>query len=312
MTATVQQVPHILISELGLEPAAIALLPSKARRSLIAYLIRWGHQGEAHDCLQAILQAHEPQVSVYDDLARLYLQMGAAQRAQETMRRRQELKRSNSSAALEARTHLAAGDLAAAQAIAQTLAVEAPDMLLTWSLQVDVCLAGADLEGAEAALARGEALQPENVATAQGLARLWATRGDGEKALLWARTAVSRANPMAANLPSICYACWKVCTAPQGRLPRQRPSPPSCAPARRASGRRYAWPWTPLLPQRQPPRRGRRPTARRSRPPSRSWSRLRKRAGCWRPCGSISGTPSSVPARRRPSPPCSGAKACWR
>jgi ATP-dependent DNA helicase RecQ len=194
MTATVQQVPHILISELGLEPAAIALLPSKARRSLIAYLIRWGHQGEAHDCLQAILQAHEPQVSVYDDLARLYLQMGAAQRAQETMRRRQELKRSNSSAALEARTHLAAGDLAAAQAIAQTLAVEAPDMLLTWSLQVDVCLAGADLEGAEAALARGEALQPENVATAQGLARLWATRGDGEKALLWARTAVSRAN----------------------------------------------------------------------------------------------------------------------
>ena len=195
MTATGQHAPHDgLLSELGLNAASVALLPSRVRRSLVAYLIRWGHEAEAHDCLQAILQAHDPQVSVYDDLARLYVKMGQAQRALEIMRLRQELKRSNSAAALEARTHLAAGNLAAAQAIARTLAEEAPDNLLTWSLQVDVCLAAGDLEGAEAALARGEALKPEGTATAQGTARLWAARGDGEKALLWARTAVSRAN----------------------------------------------------------------------------------------------------------------------
>lgn len=195
MTATGQHAPHDgLLSELGLNAARVALLPSRVRRSLVAYLIRWGHEAEAHDCLQAILQAHDPQVSVYDDLARLYVKMGQAQRALEIMRLRQELKRSNSAAALEARTHLVAGNLAAAQAIARTLAEQAPDNLLTWSLQVDVCLAAGDLEGVEAALARGEALKPEGTATAQGTARLWAARGDGEKALLWARTAVSRAN----------------------------------------------------------------------------------------------------------------------
>jgi len=195
MTAPEQHAPHGgLLSELGFNPAGVALLPSRTRRSLVAYLIRWGHEAEAHDCLEAILQAHDPQVSVYDDLARLYVKMGQAQRALEIMRLRQELKRSNSSAALEARTHLAAGNLAAAQAIARTLAEEAPDNLLTWSLQVDVCLAAGDLEGAEAALARAEALTREGTAAAQGMARLWAARGDGEKALLWARTAVSRAN----------------------------------------------------------------------------------------------------------------------
>ena len=194
MTATTQHPPQGLLSQLGLDPAGVALLPSKERRSLVAYLIRWGHDEEAHDCLQAILHAHDPQVSVYDDLARLYLRMGEARRAQGVMRLRHALKRSSSSAALEARAYLAAGDLASAGAIARTLAEEAPDNLLTWSLQLDVCLARGDLEGAEAALARGEALKAESTATAQGMARLWAQRGDGEKALLWARTAVSRAN----------------------------------------------------------------------------------------------------------------------
>lgn len=195
MTAPEQHAPHVgLLSDLGLNPAGVALLPSRTRRSLVTYLIRWGHDAEAHDCLQAILQAHGPQATVYDDLARLYVKMGQAGRALEIMRLRQELKRSNSSAALEARTHLAAGDVAAAQAIARALAEEAPDNMLTWSLQVDVCLAAGDLEGAEAALVRAEALQGEGTGAAQGMARLWAARGDGEKALLWARTAVSRAN----------------------------------------------------------------------------------------------------------------------
>jgi ATP-dependent DNA helicase RecQ len=194
LTATQQQEPHSLLSALGLEPDGVALLPSKERRALVAYLIRWGYDTEALDCLEAILHAHGPQVSVYDDMARVHLKMGEAQRAREIMCLRREVKDSHSSAVLEARAHLAAGDTMAAEAIARTLAQEAPDALLTWSLQVDVCLVRGDLEAAEAALARGEALKPESGSIAHGWARLWMARGDGEKALLWARTAVSRAN----------------------------------------------------------------------------------------------------------------------
>jgi hypothetical protein len=146
LTATQQQEPHSLLSALGLEPDGVALLPSKERRALVAYLIRWGYDTEALDCLEAILHAHGPQVSVYDDMARVHLKMGEAQRAREIMCLRREVKDSHSSAVLEARAHLAAGDTMAAEAIARTLAQEAPDALLTWSLQVDVCLARGDLE----------------------------------------------------------------------------------------------------------------------------------------------------------------------
>ena len=74
------------------------------------------------------------------------------------MHRRHALRASNSSRTFEARAHLAAGDLAAAQASPRD-DEEHPDTHL-WSLKADVCLAAGDLDGAEAALRQRETLRP--------------------------------------------------------------------------------------------------------------------------------------------------------
>jgi ATP-dependent DNA helicase RecQ len=185
-------VTEAVLPQLSLTPAEVPELPAKARNALIAYLLRWGHDDEAGRCLHQLLATHPHLVSVYDNLARVYLRSDQARRALEMMHRRHGLRISNSSRILEAEAHLAAGDLAAAQAIAGELTAEHPEMISVWGLQTDLCLAAGDLEGASAALQRRESLRPETAATAQGLARLWQARGDAKKALLWARTALSR------------------------------------------------------------------------------------------------------------------------
>jgi ATP-dependent DNA helicase RecQ len=184
--------PDDILASLQLTPADVPDLPAKARTTLIAYLLRWEHYDAACRCLQQLLATHSHLVSVYDSLARAHLGLGQPKRGVEIMRRRHALRRSNSSRALEARVHLAAGSLGEALSIARELVTEQPDLLLTWNLQADLCLATGDLEGAESSLHQQEALQPEGAATARGLARLWQARGSAEKALLWARTAVSR------------------------------------------------------------------------------------------------------------------------
>jgi ATP-dependent DNA helicase RecQ len=142
--------------------------------------------------LQQLLVTHSQLVSVYDSLARVYLAQDQPDRALEMMRRRHALRASNSSRALEARAHLAAGDLDAARAIVDQLTSEHPDLLLTWRLQAEFFLATGDLESAEAACQRQEELHAGSAANAQGIARVWQARGDRDKALLWARTALAR------------------------------------------------------------------------------------------------------------------------
>jgi ATP-dependent DNA helicase RecQ len=181
-----------ILSILQLAPADVPQLPSRARTTLIAYLLRWQHYDAAQRCLNQLLVTHSHLLSVYDDLARAYLGLDQPDRALEILGRRHALRASNSSQALEARAHLRAGDLAAAQAITSQLTTEHSDLLLTWDLQAEVCQATGDLDDAEAALEQRDTLRPEAVATAVGLARLWQARGDAGKALLWARTALSR------------------------------------------------------------------------------------------------------------------------
>jgi len=147
-----------ILASLALTPSDVPDLPARARTSLIAYLLRWEHYDAARRCLQQLLVTHSQMVSVYDGMARAYLGLGQPDRALEILRRRQALQVSSSSQALEAEARLAAGDL----------------------------------DGAEAALQRRDGLRPEAAATAHGLARLWQARNDPEKALLWARTALSR------------------------------------------------------------------------------------------------------------------------
>ena len=75
---------------------------------------------------------------------------------------------------------------------AEQLVSEHPDLLLTWSLQAELKLAAGDLDEAEAAWRQRETLRPGTAGTAQGIATVWQARSDAEKALLWARTALSR------------------------------------------------------------------------------------------------------------------------
>jgi ATP-dependent DNA helicase RecQ len=180
------------LSSLKIEPAEVPELPASARSSLIAYLLRWEYYEDARRCLRQLLITHSHLVTVYDDLARAELGAGQPERALEMLERRHAIKVSNSSRILQARAHLAAGQLAEAQALAAALIEEAPTLLTGWSLQADVCLAAGDPDGAEIALQRREAIAPETASTALGLARVWQARADLEKALLWARTALSR------------------------------------------------------------------------------------------------------------------------
>jgi ATP-dependent DNA helicase RecQ len=181
-----------LLACLNLRPEAVPGLAAPARTSLLAYLLRWEHYNTARRCLQQILVTHSHLVSLYDGLARAYLGLERPDQALEILRRRHSLKTSNTSRALEAQILLAAGDAVSAQAISDELVQEHPEMILTWSLLAETCAATRDWEGAEAALQRREALRPETAGTAHSLARLWLARGDAHKALLWARTSLSR------------------------------------------------------------------------------------------------------------------------
>jgi ATP-dependent DNA helicase RecQ len=181
-----------ILASLTLTPADVPNLPAKARSSLIAYLLRWEHYDIARRCLQQLLITNSQMLSVYDDMARAYLGLDQPEKALEILRRRQTLTISSLSQTLEAEARLAAGDLDGAQTIANELTEKRPYLLTGWNLKIDTCLAAGDLDGAEAALQRRDSLRPEAAATALGLARLWQARNDPEKALLWARTALSR------------------------------------------------------------------------------------------------------------------------
>jgi ATP-dependent DNA helicase RecQ len=186
--------PDEILNNLELTLAEVPALPARLRTSLASYLLRWQEYDSAQRCLELLIASHGHLVSLYDNLARLGLARGKPEQAVETMRQRHAIGTSRPSRALEARAHLASGDLPRAQAIASELHREQPDMLLAWDLEVDLCLAEGDADGAEAALRQREKLRPGGVATAVGLARVWEARGDVDKALLWARTALARSD----------------------------------------------------------------------------------------------------------------------
>jgi ATP-dependent DNA helicase RecQ len=184
--------PDGILINLELDPTVVSGLPSKARTSLLSYLVRWQHYDAALQCLEQLLVTDGHLVSIYDGLAKVYLALDQPARALEVMAQRHALRVSNSSRALEARAHQAAGHGAAARAIAHQLVANRPDLLTVWGLQAELCQADGDWKGAEAAWDLCDALHSGTAATAWGLARLWQARGDLEKALLWARTALSR------------------------------------------------------------------------------------------------------------------------
>jgi ATP-dependent DNA helicase RecQ len=181
-----------ILAALGLTPSDIPSLPTKARRSLMAYLLRWGHFDAARRCLQQLLVTHYHQVSVYDALARAHLGLDDAERALEIMERRHALRTSSTSRALVARIHLARGDMEAAQRISQELLDDNPESVMAWGLCGDVALASGNWAEAEAACRRMESLNPVSPGAARRLARLHQQQDNTGEALRWAQEAVAR------------------------------------------------------------------------------------------------------------------------
>ena len=184
--------PDDALAALNLSPEEVSALPAKLRTSLIGYLLRWEAAELAYRCLEHLLETSGHLVSIHDSLARAYLELDQPDRAVAVMQTRHRLGMSNSSQALAARAHAAAGDIDSAQTIARKLVIEHPEMMLTWSLLADVCISAGDWDAAEEALRRREAVRPETPATAHAQARLWQARGESEKALLWAQTSLGR------------------------------------------------------------------------------------------------------------------------
>ena len=180
-----------VLSVLGLTPSDVPSLPTQARRSLAAYLLRWGHFDAAQRCLQQLLVTHYHQVSVYDELAKAHLGLDDAERALEIMERRHALRTSSTSQALVARIHLASGDVEAAQRISEELLDGNPESVMAWGLCGDVALASGDLTGAEAAYRQMESLNPASPSAACRLARLHQQQNNIGEALSQAQEAVA-------------------------------------------------------------------------------------------------------------------------
>jgi len=180
-----------VLSALGLTPSDIPSLPTQTRRSLTAYLLRWGHFDAARRCLRQLLVTHYHQVSVYDALAKAHLGLDDAERALEIMERRHALRTSSTSQALVARIHLAGGDVEAAQRISEELLDGNPESVMAWGLCGDVALASGDLAGAEAAYRQMESLNPASPSAACRLARLYRQQNNIGQALSRAQEAVA-------------------------------------------------------------------------------------------------------------------------
>jgi ATP-dependent DNA helicase RecQ len=181
-----------ILSTLGLIPSEVPSLPTKARRSLTAYLLRWGHFDAARRCLRQLLVTHYHQVSVYDELAKAHLGLDDAERALGIMERRHALRTSSTSQALVARIHLARGDVGAAQRISEELLDGNPASVMAWGLHGDVALANGDWTGAEAAYRQIESINPASPAAAYRLACLYQQQNNTSEALRRAQEAVAR------------------------------------------------------------------------------------------------------------------------
>ena len=77
-----------ILPTLGIAPADVPSLPAPDRSKLIGYLLRWQHYGAARRCLQQLLVTDSHLVSVYDNLARVYIAENRPQKAVEMMHRR--------------------------------------------------------------------------------------------------------------------------------------------------------------------------------------------------------------------------------
>ena len=180
------------LTALNLTPAEVPSLPTKVRRKLTGYLLRWGYFDQARRCLQQALVTRPDLVSIYDGLARAYLGLEQPDRTLEIMRRREALKVSLPSRTLVIRAHVAQGDLETALQVSENLLADNPDSKLAQVIRGDVLAEAGRYDAAKAILRHLETINPDDASAAYHLARLAHRRGDPAAALAHVQQAAER------------------------------------------------------------------------------------------------------------------------
>ena len=167
-----------ILHELGLTAEQTPELPASLRTRLVYYLLRWRLFEPLSSCLDELLEAKPTLVSLLDVRARMLLEQRAFDEALETVLKRQRLRTSVVSRALEVRIHLARGDLQTALGRAGLLVSEAADRPVPWAVLGAAQMAAGNREAAEAAYQRVKEIRPETRAYLWGKLELARARGD--------------------------------------------------------------------------------------------------------------------------------------
>lgn len=176
------------LTELGLTPAQTPELRSNDRSRLLNFLLRWDYIDELHACLDEIIPRNRPLVSLLDLRINALLAEGKPQEALAVMQERLQVRERKSFAAqsLLARIHLALGDTATAQDIAQEAIQTDPDSVMAWGLLGDVAMVDSDVDAAMAAYRRiGDRFSDSRVYL-MGMMDVYRARNDGVTATAYA------------------------------------------------------------------------------------------------------------------------------
>ena len=117
-------------AELGLAASQVPQLDSNERSRLLNFLLRWEHLAPLHACLDGLLAEKPDLVSLRDLRVRALVTEERFSEAVSLMQRRLELRSSLSAQALMARVHLAAGEIDAADGIAEALVTTAAGLII--------------------------------------------------------------------------------------------------------------------------------------------------------------------------------------
>jgi ATP-dependent DNA helicase RecQ len=166
------------LERLGLTPSRCGEITSRARTRLINWLVRWEHYEAALACLEVMLALDPGRLGLLDARVEALLGLGRAEEALATLDERHAIGRSLASQALEARVHLARGDVAAADAVARQLTETRPDAVVCWQTLGEVRLAQGDLAGALAAAQRIAALRPYSRAYLLSMLAFYQAQGE--------------------------------------------------------------------------------------------------------------------------------------
>lgn len=174
-----------LLAHLGLSAADVARLPGPARQQVLEFLVRWEAHQDALSCLALVEAEVGRLVSLQDLLAEALAGVGRYDEAVRLLQRRLARQPVHATEILLAHIHLAAGNPAAAAAIARRL-IETNGPVAALGLAGEAALAQGDLAGAEAMFVRYQQRLPRHRAPLLGLALVHRQQGNPVSASAYA------------------------------------------------------------------------------------------------------------------------------